>query len=168
MSDNLSIDITDATKWDLLHSSSHNAVKEPNYFHGKLLSHIPHGVVDLNFIFDNHLLLVKAVNLEPGKTWRRLGRLVAYTRVSGNTYNAQFFSRAINFGESLLVLPRIGADFRLALQSIKYWVTDFSLDVYQYEDEPLAIEEGKLIQIESSLVQMSATLESLASNNLSP
>jgi hypothetical protein len=148
-----------------MHSSSHSAARTPTYFHRKLLAHTPHDVIDLNFIFDNHLLLVKAVNQEPGKTWQRLGRIVAYTRVSGSGYNAQFFSRAINFGETLLVLPRLGADFRLALRSIKYWVTDFSLEVYQYEDEPLAIEEGKLIQIETSLIQMSATLESLVSNN---
>ena len=162
----LSIDISDATKWSLLHSADYTASPDPVFYNGRYLDHTPIPDSDLNFIFDNHLIRVDAV-LNQQKNWRGLGQLSAYVRTTGTDWDAKVYSRSLSFGKQLLIIPRIGGDFKLRIERIKPWISAFTLNVYQYELEPVAIEEAKLLALESSLVEMSAVLESIE-NAVSP
>lgn len=160
----LAVDISDATKWASM--ATLNIVADPApqiiRYRGRYLDHYPIPDKDFGLIFDNHILLIKAFSNEPDKNYKFCGYLNFFARTSGGSYDSRFYSRGMPFGETLIVVPRVGADFTLKLQSIKYWLKAFSVQVFQYGDEAMAIEESQLLLLESSIVQMSATLESIS------
>jgi hypothetical protein len=161
---NLAVDISDATKWASMGSLNiiANRTTTPIRYRGRYLDHYPISDKDLGLIFDNHILLIKAFSNEPDKNYRFCGYLSFFARTSGGSYDSRFYSQGLSFGETLIVVPRVGADFTVRLQSIKYWLQAFSIQIFQYDDEALTIDESQLLLLESSIVQMSATLDSIS------
>jgi hypothetical protein len=159
----LAVNIADATKWASIFNASYSATPAPDNirYRGWYYDHHPMTDKELSVLAETHLLKVTAT-LNQAKDWTFLGYLAFYARASGSGHNARIYSHPLNFGEQIIVVPRIGADFKMSIEGIRPWIKGFSINISAYDSDPIAIEEAKLLALESELIEINATLETIA------
>lgn len=161
-------DITDATRWATIFTANYSATPAPKNirYRGYYYDHYPIEDKELSVLAETHLLKVTTTLSDP-KAWKFLGYLAFYARASGSGHNARIYAAPLNFGTQIIVVPRIGEDFKMRLESIRHWIKGFSINIQAYDSDPIEIEENKLLTIESELIEISATLEVIV-NQLPP